>query len=75
MWQSLWTTSIFASPGQASFLEVLISLIAPNVVRRICVYHIYLWAIAVCKLPSQTDVVIMPTNKRPETISVRRVRG
>ena len=36
---------------------------------RICVAHFHMWAVAVCKLPSQTSVAIMQTNIRPEIIA------
>ena len=41
------------------------SPVAPKAICRMCVDHAQLWAIALCKLPSQTKVVIMPTNNRP----------
>ena len=51
--------------GQHSFWRVLISPIAPKGWRRFCVEHIQLWAVAVCELPSQTKVAIMPTCQHP----------
>ena len=51
-----------SSSGQASFAGMLMSPIASKTVWHICVYHIQLWYIAVCKLPSQTKVAIMPTH-------------
>ena len=38
---------------------VLISPTAPKAVWRICVDHIQLWAVVVCKLPSQTKAAII----------------
>ena len=55
---------LLSSPVLLSFSGVLISQIAPKAVWRICVDHIQLWAIAVCKLPLQTKVAIMPTDFR-----------
>ena len=37
---------------------------APKAVCRICVDHIQLWGDVVCKVPSQTQLVIVPTNIR-----------
>ena len=55
---------------QLFFLGVPISPIAPKTVCRICVDHTQLWAIAVCKLPSQTKVAITPTNIWPVIIEI-----
>ena len=44
-------------PSQPSSSGVLISPIAPNAVWHICVDHIQLWAVTVCKWPSQTKVL------------------
>ena len=56
--------SLLFCPGQPSFLGVRISPIATKVVWRICVDHIQLWAVAVCKLPSQSKLPIILTNIR-----------
>ena len=45
-----------------------ISPITPKAVWHNCVDHIQLWAVAVCKLPSQTKAATMPTNTRPVII-------
>ena len=55
-------------PGQPPFSRVLITPIAPYAVWHICVDHIQLWAIVVCKLLSETIVVIMPTIIQPVII-------
>ena len=54
-----------AVPSEPSFWGVLINPIARKAMWCICVGHIQLWAVAVCKLPSQTKVATMPTNIRP----------
>ena len=56
--------SLLFCPGQPFFLGVRISPIATKVVWRICVDHIQLWAVAVCKLPSQNKLPIILTNIR-----------
>ena len=57
-----------SSPGQPSPSAVLISPMAQKSVWHICVDHIQLWAVAVCQVPFQTKVAIMPTNIRPVII-------
>ena len=52
-------------PGQPSFSRELFSPIAQKGVLCICVAHIQLWAVAVCKLPSEPKVAIMPTTILP----------
>ena len=39
-------------------------------VCRICDEHIQLWAVAVCKLPSETKVELISTNIRPVAIDI-----
>ena len=60
--------SLMSSPGQPSPSGVLISPMAQKAVWHICVDHIQLWAVAVCKVPFQIKVAIMPTNIRPVII-------
>ena len=60
---SLWSCS-----GKPFFSVVLISLV---VLRAMCCIfndHIQLWVVNVCKLPSQTEVIIIATNIRPVLI-------
>ena len=45
-----------------SVLGVLTSSIAPKTMWCICVDYIRIWAIAVCKLPSQSKIEIKPTH-------------
>ena len=54
--------SLLSSSGQLSFSRVLISPIALKAVWWICIEHIQLWAVSVCKLPFETNVAIMSTN-------------
>ena len=56
--------TIFKRPLVTSFSGVLIFPIVPRAVWCICVDHIQLRAVAVCKLPSQTKVAIMPNSIR-----------
>ena len=60
--------SILSSPDQPSFSGLMISQNTTKVVWCICVDHSQLWAITVCKLPSETKVAIMPNNIRPVII-------
>ena len=56
--------SLFSSPRQPFLAGVLISRTVAKAVWWVCVDHIQLWDAAVCKLPYQTDVPIMPNNIR-----------
>ena len=42
-----------------------------KVVWRMCAAHIQLWAVVVCKLPSQTKVAFKPNNIRPVIIEYK----
>ena len=53
------------SPGEPSIPAVLVSPTATKEVWCICVDEFQLGAIAVCKLPTQTNVTIMPTHIGP----------
>ena len=64
----------YFSTGQPLFLGALIFQLpqfAPRTVCRICVVHIKLWSVALCKLPSQTNLIIMPINIWPVVIENR----
>ena len=52
-----------------TFSGVPISPITSKALWHTCGDHIQLWAVDVCKLPSQTKVAIMRTNIRPETLA------
>ena len=63
--------SYLSCPSQPSFLGMLIS---PSITKP--VWHIQLWTIAVCKLPSEIKVIIMLTNIRPINIeNIVRLSG
>ena len=58
----------FCSVPVRLFSGVLISPIDPKAVYRICVDHIQLWIVAVCKLHFQNKMVIIPANTQPVII-------
>ena len=57
-------SSFLSGPGRSSFSGVLISPVVPKAMWCICVHYIPLWPIAVCEIPSQSKVAIMPINIR-----------
>ena len=64
----LWPTITFGQSPSDFFLSSVDFQISPEAICCICVDHIQLWAVTVCRLPSHNKLVIMSTNTRPEII-------